>query len=168
MDFAAIDFETANFYPSSICSVGIIIVHKNQIIDSFYSLIFPEPEYYCKKCSEINGLHKEDTSNAPIFPNVWKLATLKIKDLSLFAHNSRFDENCLKAVHKIYQMYYPNYRFYDTLKASRRAFPNQLVDHKLDTVAKACGYSLKNHHNALADAEACAAIAIHLKDFFDL
>jgi DNA polymerase-3 subunit epsilon len=29
-------------------------------------------------------------------------------------------------------------------------------------VAEACGYNLKNHHQALADAEACAAIAIQL------
>ncbi|MDY5119564.1 MAG: exonuclease, partial [Muribaculaceae bacterium] len=30
------------------------------------------------------------------------------------------------------------------------------------TVAAACGYCLENHHHALADAEACAQIAIEL------
>ena len=38
-DFIAIDFETANQEPSSVCSVGVIMVREGQIVDSFYSLI---------------------------------------------------------------------------------------------------------------------------------
>ncbi len=45
-DFAAIDFETANNKRSYVCSVGIVIVRNREIIDSFYSLIQPEPNYY--------------------------------------------------------------------------------------------------------------------------
>ena len=43
-DFAAIDFETANEQPSSVCSVGIVIVRDGCVADSYYSLIHPEPE----------------------------------------------------------------------------------------------------------------------------
>ena len=35
-------------------------------------------------------------------------------------------------------------------------------NHQLQTVAAACGYDLQNHHHALADAEACAAIALYI------
>ena len=45
-NFAAIDFETANNERSSVCSVGIVIVKNGEIVDSFYSLILPEPNYY--------------------------------------------------------------------------------------------------------------------------
>ena len=45
-DFAAIDFETANNERSSVCSVGLVIVRGGEIVDKFYSLIKPEPEYY--------------------------------------------------------------------------------------------------------------------------
>ena len=50
-DFAAIDFETANNERSSVCSVGIVIVRNGEIVDTFYSLIQPEPNYYrdCRK-----------------------------------------------------------------------------------------------------------------------
>ncbi len=41
-DFAAIDFETANSERSSVCSVGVVIVRNNEIVDSFYSLINPD------------------------------------------------------------------------------------------------------------------------------
>lgn len=34
--------------------------------------------------------------------------------------------------------------------------------HTLDAVASRCGYELKNHHHALADAEACARIALQI------
>ena len=37
-DFAAIDFETANECPSSVCSVGIVTVRGGEIADRFYSL----------------------------------------------------------------------------------------------------------------------------------
>ena len=45
-DFAAIDFETANNERTSVCSVGVVIVRDGEIVDSFYSLIQPEPNYY--------------------------------------------------------------------------------------------------------------------------
>lgn len=101
-DFIAIDFETANQQPSSVCSVGVVMVCNGQVADSFYGLIQPEPNYYT------------------------------------------------------------DYRFYDTLAAARRQFGHSLPNHQLHTVAAACGYDLQNHHHALADAEACAAIALYI------
>ena len=81
-----------------------------------------------------------------------------IEGLPLVAHNKSFDESCLKAVFRVYQMDYPDYEFYDTLKAARWELPG-LENHQLQTVAAACGYQLESHHHALADAEACAWIA---------
>lgn len=159
-DFAAIDFETANECPSSVCSVGVVIVRGGQIVDSFYSLIHPEPEYYQWFCQRVHGLCKGDTWDAPVFPYVWEKIAPLIEGLPLVAHNSPFDEGCLKAVFKVYQMDYPDYQFFDTLAASRRHFGSRLPDHQLQTVSAACGFDLTNHHHALADAEACAHIAM--------
>ena len=82
----------------------------------------------------------------------------KFGGLPLVAKNKPFDEGCLKAVFRVYQMDYPDYEFYDTLYVSRRVLPD-LENHQLQTVAAACGYMLEDHHHALADAEACAWIA---------
>lgn len=159
-DFAAIDLETANEQPSSVCSVGVVIVRGGEIVDSFYSLIRPEPEYYQWFCQRVHGICAEDTYCAPVFPRVWEKVAPMIGGLPLVAHNARFDEGCLKAVHRVYQMDYPDYVFHDTLRASRRHFGRSIPDHQLQTVAAACGYELVNHHHALADAEACARIAL--------
>lgn len=157
-NFAAIDFETANNERSSVCSVGIVIVRNGCITDTFYSLINPEPNYYHYRCSQVHGLTREDTEDAPVFPIVWRQIEPMIEGLPLVAHNRPFDESCLKAVFRVYQMDYPDYEFLDTLRISRRVFP-ELPNHQLHTVAARCGYRLDNHHHALADAEACAWIA---------
>jgi DNA polymerase-3 subunit epsilon len=81
-----------------------------------------------------------------------------IDGLPLVAHNKAFDESCLKAVFRCYQMDYPEYEFYCTCQTARRAFPNA-ENHQLHTISMLCGYRLENHHHALADAEACAWIA---------
>ena len=157
-DFAAIDFETANNERSSVCSVGLVIVRGGEIVDTFYSLIQPEPNYYNYWCSQVHGLCCADTDDAPIFPDVWAKIEPLIEGLPLVAHNKPFDEGCLRAVFRTYQMDYPDYEFFDTLRAARRTLPG-LPNHQLHTVAYACGFDLVNHHHALADAEACAWIA---------
>ena len=158
-DFAAIDFETANKERTSVCSVGIVIVKDGAVADSFYSLIRPKPNYYT--FTWLHGIAKEATKDAPPFPEVWAKAAALIGDLPLVAHFSPFDEGCLKAAFELYGMEYPGYTFYCTYRAARRALPD-LPNHKLATVAARCGFNLKNHHNALADAEACAWIAMKL------
>lgn len=161
-NFAAIDFETANGSRSSVCSVGVVVVREGEVVDRFYSLIRPEPDYYAYFCQRVHGLSRRDTCNAPTFPEVWAEIEERIYGLPLVAHNARFDEGCLRAVFDCYDMRYPGYTFYDTLAASRRTFGRALENHQLHTVAAACGFSLEDHHHALADAEACAAIALKL------
>lgn len=156
-NFAAIDFETANEQPSSVCSVGIVVVRSGEIVDKYYSLIQPEPNYYTYWNTQVHGITQEDTEDAPVFPFVWKEIEPLIEGLPLVAHNKSFDERCLKAVFKTYCMDYPDYDFFCTLQAARKAFKH-LPNHKLHTVAAYCGFDLKNHHHALADAEACAWI----------
>ena len=160
-DFAAIDFETANYDRSSVCSVGVVIVRDGEIVDKFYSLIQPEPNDYNYWCTQVHGLCRSDTDDAPVFPDVWAQIEPLIEGLPLVAHNRPFDEGCLRAVFRTYQMDYPEYVFLDTLAASRRLQPD-LENHQLQTVAAACGFHMENHHHALADAEACAWIAMEL------
>lgn len=159
-DFAAIDFETANGCRSSVCAVGIVIVRDGRVVDRFYSLIRPVPNYYTYWTTAVHGLTRIDTDGQPQFPDVWVKISEKIEGLPLVAHNKPFDEGCLKAVFAKYGMEYPGYEFHCTLAASRRQL--RLPCHQLHVVAAACGFDLANHHNALADAEACAAIALKI------
>ncbi len=161
--FAAIDFETANGQRSSVCSVGIVLVENGEITDSIYSLIRPRPNFYTRWTTAIHGLSSADTLDADDFPVVWEGIAPQLEGIPLVAHNSPFDEGCLKAVHSLYGMSYPDYTFYCTCRLSRRQYPS-LENHQLHTVSAHCGYNLANHHHALADAEACAKIALKLME----
>lgn len=156
-DFAAIDFETANQDRSSVCAVGIVVVRNGEITDKFYSLIQPEPNYYSYFNTRVHGLSAADTDNALVFPKVWEKVEPLIEGIPLVAHNRPFDEGCLKDVFRVYQMDYPDYEFHCTLKASRKQF-KELPNHQLHTVSRHCGYEMRNHHEALDDAYACAII----------
>ena len=126
-DFAAIDFETANEQRTSVCSVGVVIVRDGEIVDHYYSLIRPEPEYYTYWNTRVHGLTLADTQDAPIFPVVWQEIAPRIEGLPLVAHNKAFDESCLKAVFRTYCMDYPDYEFHCTLQASRRVLKGSLL-----------------------------------------
>lgn len=162
LNFAAIDFETANGNPCSVCSVGIVVVKQGVVTDKFYKLIHPVPNYYNPGNVRVHGLTKADTDSADTFPEVWAEVEPLIEGLPLVAHFARFDQGCLKAAFARFEMTYPEYEFHCTCTASRRHFGRSLPNHRLPTVARACGYDLKSHHHALADAEACAAIALHI------
>lgn len=159
-NFVAIDFETANAKPSSVCSVGLVVVKDGEFVDKFYELIHPYPEAYNYFNVRVHGLTAKDTAESPDFPEVWEKVCRRLPEgLPFVAHNSRFDEGCLRAAFLAYRMDYPNYEFHCTCLASRRVFGRELPNHQLQTVAEHCGYDLKHHHHALADAEACAWIA---------
>ncbi len=161
-DFVAIDFETANHNPSSVCSVGIVVVRDGKIVDKRYELIRPEPLQFFWRNTEIHGLTEADVAASDKFPDVWQRLAPLIGNLPLVAHFSQFDEGCLKAAFAAYGMQYPGYKFHCTCRAARKLLGAAVPNHRLDTVAAYCGFNLQNHHNAIADAEACAAIAMQL------
>lgn len=82
----------------------------------------------------LNALYKEgiETEYLPHSKSkkhVWARIEPLIEGLPLVAHNSPFDEGCLKSVFRVYQMDYPDYEFHDTLRASRRHFGRDLPNH---------------------------------------
>lgn len=161
--FVALDFETANRNPSSVCSIGLVFVADGRLVDSYYHLIRPIPNYYSAFNTYIHGISAADTRRAPPFPAIWQEVLPKIAGLPLVAHNSPFDAGCLRAVLAAYGLPPQENRFYCTCRQARKTYPN-LPNHKLATVARYLGIPLERHHHALADAEACARIALHVFD----
>ena len=118
--FAAIDFETANGKRSSICSIGIAIIEDNKVIDSIYTLVRPYPNFYTRFTTAVHGITMQDTIDSPDFEEAWAGIAGKLRDIPLVAHNSTFDEGCLRAAHEAYDLAYPKYQFYCTCRLSRR------------------------------------------------
>lgn len=162
-NFVAIDVETANGNRSSICAIGAVKVIDGLIVDRRYSLVCPEPNWYSWACTNVHGLTDDDTWNAPTFGEVWADWQEWLGDLPLVAHNAPFDSSCIREACKIYGLEPPEEPFMCTLQAARRTIPRGLCASKsLDSLCQYLGIPLKNHHNALDDAEAAAKLAVVL------
>jgi len=164
-NFVAIDFETANKYLTSICAVGAVKVIDGHITDRFYTLVKPEPNYYFKYFTEqIHGISRGDTDNAPTFDVVWNESLRDfIGYLPLVAHNKAFDQKCMLATCRCYRIDFRDNPFYCTLLAARKRIPRSFCkSYSLPYLCEALGINFSNHHNALADAEGCAKLAMIL------
>lgn len=163
-NLVAIDVETANNEPSSICSIAAVQVTDGCITGRFYELVCPEPNWYIPYfTNSIHGISRKDTDNARCFADVWADLSELIGNRPLVAHNKSFDQRCIKAAFKTYQLDYPDYQFFCTLDKARRTIPRSICASKsLPALCEFLGIPFNNHHNALADAEACAKIAMTL------
>ncbi len=160
--FIAIDVETANFEPTSICAVGAVKVESGVIVDRRYSLVCPEPDWYSPACVRVHGITDNDTFDAPAFGSLWKSWQSWLEGYTLVAHNAAFDSRCIKAACRCYGLDEPQ-DFKCTLVAARRSVPRGMCASKsLDSLCDFFGIPLKHHHCALDDAEACAKLAVIL------
>ena len=156
MRLAGLDFETANEWPSSVCSVGVVVVRGGCVVERLYSLIHPEPEYY-PFCYRVHGIGACDMEDADEFPAIWP----DLRDMLLSAdyvviHNAPFDLGHLRALLSLYGLPPVRFPYVCSLAASRRALP-ELASHSLNCVAAYFDIRFR-HHNALEDALTCAKI----------
>lgn len=156
----AIDFETANNKRTSACAIGLAIVERGKIVDTFYSLIKPEPQYFLPLNIGVHGLTEKDVKNSPSFKSLWPDIRKILKARHLLAHNAPFDRSVLKACLQHYAINFPQPDFSCSCMLARAAFP-RAENHRLPTICHQLKIQL-DHHKALADAIACAKIAIQV------
>lgn len=165
MNFVAIDFETANSKRESPCSLALVVVRDNKVVDEFYSLINPEAPFSGRN-SSINNIYPEDVIDAPTFPEIWPIIKQFFsKDKLVIAHNNSFDNSVLSKTLIRYGLTVPMYLTLDTVKTSKSFYP-EFKNHKLNTVCDNLGIELHHHHNALDDSLACANILIYQDKHF--
>lgn len=159
MNFCAIDFETANTSLDSACSVGIVKVKANVIVDEFYTLINQKNTWFRPDWIEdIHGITAEMTQDAPTFTELWPKMKTFIGRNRLAAHNIVFDAGVLRALLLTNQIDWDFPTQLCSLEISRATWPF-LDSHKLNIVADYLDIPL-DHHNALSDCRACAKIIL--------
>ena len=155
-DFVAIDFETPNYRRDSACAVGLVKVVDGEIVDSAVYLIRPPTREFV--FTYIHGLEWRDVAASPDFGTLWPTIAAFIAGAEfLAAHNASFDKGVLHACCASYGVEAPLQPFRCTMRLSRRTWAIRPT--KLSDVCRALGIPL-NHHEALSDARACAAIVL--------
>lgn len=160
MKVTAIDFETANNNPASVCSVGISVLEDGCPEETFYSLIRPESNVsrFSYFNIRVHGIRPEDTENAPEFKEVFRQMKPFLEDAVVCAHNAPFDMACLKAACLNCGIPVPHIRYFDTVALSRKMFP-ALERHRLNDMCDYLNIELE-HHNAASDAFGCLMIVV--------
>jgi DNA polymerase-3 subunit epsilon len=160
LDFTAIDFETANSSPASACSVGLVRVRDGKVVATAGWLIQPPPGHdeFQEWNTKIHGIRAEDVTAAASWADQFdRLCAFAGADV-LVAHNAGFDLNVLRRASEVTGGDCPPYRSLCSLQVARKTYV--LDSYRLPKAAEAAGFTGFSHHDALADALACAHIVI--------
>lgn len=167
--FVGIDFETLYSQRVSACSIGMVKYKDGKIVDRYYSLIRPPFDYEGKSGKALTWVHGisenmlvNEKTFAELLPEIEGFA----EGLPLVAHNASVEKCCIRDVCAYYGIEtildYNN--IIDTLPLSREAEAKtgKVIEgqgtHSLDAVCNRFGVEVKNHHNALDDAEMCGGL----------
>jgi len=160
LDFTAIDFETANSSPASACSVGLVRVRDGEVVATAGWLIRPPAGHdeFQHWNIKIHGIHPEHVRGAATWPEQFdRLCSFAGAD-TLVAHNAGFDTKVLRSTSEVTGLECPPYRSLCSLQVARKTY--ELESYRLPMAAAAAGFAEFSHHDALADARACAQIII--------
>ncbi|MBT1003155.1 exonuclease [Paenarthrobacter sp. DKR-5] len=162
LEFTAIDFETANGFRGSPCSVGLSKVRDGRIVEEGYWLMRPPAGYdrFEARNIDIHGITPDDVASHPRFGDVFPEIGGFIGGDVLVAHNAAFDLGVIRSALEVSDMAGPAYDYACTVVLSRRSY--SLPSYSLPFVAEAAGVPLMNHHDAVEDARACAGIMIDI------
>ncbi len=161
VNFTAIDFETANSSSASACSVGLVKVRDGRVVEKAGWLIKPPPG--CDSFSEwntrIHGIRAADVADARLWCEQLDDLVLFAEEDILIAHNAGFDMGVITAACQASRVQTPEFRYLCSLRIARKTY--HLDSYRLPVAAMAAGFEDFTHHDAIADAEACAAITVH-------
>ena len=161
LNFTAIDFETANSNSASACSVGMVKVQNGVVVDKVGWMIRPPLGYdaFNEWNTRIHGIVAADVASAKLWAEQLPDMMAFTDGDALVAHNAGFDMGVIRAASAASFIECPNLSYLCSLQVARRTY--HLDSYRLPVAAMAAGFEDFEHHNALADAEACAAIIVH-------
>ena len=161
LNFTAIDFETANSSSASACSVGLVKVRDGIMVDQVSWFIRPPAGHdeFWEWNTRIHGIVEADVADALSWSD--QLADLvEFADGDhLVAHNAGFDMGVISGGCAASLIETPSFDYACSLQVARKTY--HLDSYRLPVAAMAAGFEDFAHHDALADAQACAAIMIH-------
>lgn len=164
MDFVALDWETANGARGSACAVGLADVRGGQLVETWSSLIRPRDGFagFDPRNIAVHGLTEQDVADAPCFAEVWPAVLERLDGRVVVAHNATFDLGVIQDATWAAGVSCPRLRHGCTLLLARRHY--DLPTYTLDVVAEAAGVPFDRHHDAHADAVACAEVLLRISE----
>jgi len=152
-----LDFETTglNTQTDRVIEIGAVKLVGGTIADSMSVLVNPKQPLK-PKITEITGISDNMLADKETAETAIPALMDFIGDSPIAAHNASFDVAVLKAeLRRLGRTF--SAPVLDTLTLSRKLYP-EMKSHKLGSVCKQLGVSLKNAHRAVHDATATAQV----------
>lgn len=161
-DFIAIDVETANKYiRGSICQISVVGFLNGELQCLYNSLINPNCEF-SPELTSIHGITPEMVEDAPSFSEALSCFQSYLSDYPVVAHNASFDIGAIKAALQFCEAKPFDINYACTLQISRVIYYHQFRSYSLDNLCNELNIPLENHHDAFADAFACANLLLKI------
>lgn len=164
LDFCAIDFETASWDRASAVQVGIVRVRNGQVVDQFANLLRPLPGFdeFSDDAIAIHNITPQMVADAPHWSDCYPAVRTFLAEDRLVSYNARFDGQVFASTSLVSGIDDTSVEMGCALTWAQRTL--DLPNHRLATVAAHFGIDLTNHHDAIADARACAEVVIRLAE----
>ncbi len=164
MEFVAVDVETANRSPASICQIGVACFRNKLPIEIWGVLVNPEAPFLSFN-TQLHGIGPQDVSGALTWPELRPKLLSLLEDRTIVSH-TYFDRTALKNADMRYGLSaIPVAGWVDSCGIARQVWPH-LSNHKLTSLARNLGISYQAH-DAIDDAR-CAGqvllLAAHASD----
>lgn len=154
MKYAALDVETANREPGTVCAIGLVVVRDREVISAQFSLVNPGEVAF--GYARLHGIGRALAAGAPTLGELWPTLRSRLAGTAFVAaHNAQFDRRALEEVCRRAGVGPSALPFLCTARLARCCFGIRPAD--LDSVCARLGIGLK-HHDALSDALACAQV----------
>ena len=160
LTFTAIDVETANADPSSICQIGIVRVCDGEIKDQMSMLVNPEQSFNSANVG-LHGISGATVENSVTLPQLYIRLRRLLEGAVLVSHTP-FDRVALKEAMFRYGLELFHAAWLDSAEVARLAWPAtyRRRSWSLAAVATDLGIIFR-HHDAAEDARASAEIVLH-------
>lgn len=157
--FVALDVETANSDPASICQIGIACVGHDGAIDVFSTLVDPAQRFSGFNV-QLHGIGPDRVVGAPRFLHVLPLIAPLLKAHLIIQH-STFDSRAMGGACRAGGLADPDWRWANSVTIARRAWPEFRGNggHGLGHLKKALTLDFA-HHDAGEDAKAAAMVVL--------
>ena len=158
-DYVVFDLETTGFSPETnrIIEIGAVKVQNGKIVDKFSTFVNPQVPIPFR-IEQLTSINDSMVIDAPVIADILPEFMKFCEGCVMVAHNADFDMSFIKKnCQRLDIDCKPT--IVDTVALARVLLPN-LNRFKLDTVAKALGVSLENHHRAVDDAGCTAEIFV--------
>jgi DNA polymerase-3 subunit epsilon len=164
--FAVVDVETSglSLRRHRLLQVGVVVTDgAGQVVDRWASLVRPRRRIlYRVGPTRLHGIRRRAVRAAPALSEVMARLSQSVRGAVFVAHNASFDLAFLRKAAAEAGIELPIESSLCTLQLSRQLDPDRQLSHRLAALCERYDVVLVRPHDALADADATAAVLPHL------